>query len=64
VLELSLRAAAAPSTWMSSTNYATCICARRVPTVNAGRLWLSWAYWSGGKQTLMINQNAQNHITA
>jgi hypothetical protein len=64
VLGLGLRATAAPGSWMSVTKYATHTCARRFPTVDAGRLWLSWAYWSGGQKRLMINQPTQDHATA
>ena len=41
----------------------TCTCARRLPTVYAGRLFLSWCCWSGCEETV-INQEAQDHAAA
>src|SRR5215831_13606046 len=32
---------------MTSTRHSTCTCALRLPTVYAGRLFLSWASWAG-----------------
>src|SRR6516225_5516499 len=32
---------------MTSTKLSTCTCALRLPTVYAGRLFLSWASWAG-----------------
>src|SRR5262245_38691029 len=32
---------------MTSTRHSACTCALRLPTVYAGRLFLSWASWSG-----------------
>ena len=37
---------------MTSTRHATCTLARRLPTVYAGRLFLSWRCWSGCRKRL------------
>src|ERR671925_116548 len=37
---------------MTSTKHSTCTLARRLPTVYAGRLFLSWRCWSGCRKRL------------
>src|SRR5207245_1925684 len=37
---------------MTSTRHYTCTLARRLPTVYAGRLFLSWRCWSGCRKRL------------